>query len=172
MKITKARLVKIIKEELENLEEKSLRDRLSGYFGVKGSAEKYEQTPEQARDELETRAGELGSAVDKLSKKDRMVANAAVADATADAADMDSKLEDELEDEMIARDEIVWKKDDFWGYEVPAEIPGVDLSRFDLDSYYTEDQIKQLSDNLKRDRLEWLSRFHSLNPDIIKAIKP
>lgn len=107
MKITKARLVEIIKEELENLEEKSLRDRLSGYFGGRGSAEKYEQTPEQARDELETRAGELGSAVDKLSKKDRMVANAAVADATADAADMDSKLEDELEDEMIARDEMI-----------------------------------------------------------------
>lgn len=110
MKITKARLVKIVKEELENLEEKSLRDRLAGYFGGRGSAEKYEQTPEQARGELEDRAGELGDAVDKLSKKDRIVANAAIADATADAAEMDSKLEDELEQEIAASEKLI-KKD-------------------------------------------------------------
>ena len=40
--------------------------------------------------------------------------------------------------EMIARDEIVWKKDEFWGYEVPVQIPGVDLSRFDLNNYYPQ----------------------------------
>ena len=74
--------------------------------------------------------------------------------------------------EMIARDKIVWKKDEFWGYEVPVQIPGVDLSRFDLSNYYPEEHINQLSVNLKQDRQEWLSQFHGLNPDIINAVKP
>ena len=74
--------------------------------------------------------------------------------------------------EMIARDKIAWKKDEFWGYEVPVEIPGVDLSRFDLSIFYSEEEINELSEGLKRERLEWLSQFAGLNPDIINAIKP
>ena len=73
--------------------------------------------------------------------------------------------------EMIARDKIVWKKDEFWGYEVPVDIPGVDLIRFDLSNYYTEEQIQELSENLKRERLEWLSQFPRLDSNIINAIK-
>ena len=46
--------------------------------------------------------------------------------------------------EMIARDEIVWEKDDFWGYEVPVKIPGVNLNRFNLSNYYPEEQIEEL----------------------------
>ncbi|MBA7696518.1 hypothetical protein ES703_105168 [subsurface metagenome] len=72
--------------------------------------------------------------------------------------------------EMVAKDKIVWKKDEFWGYEVPVEIPGVDLKRFDLNTYYPEEQIQELSEDLKRERLEWLSQFRGLNPDIINAI--
>ncbi len=74
--------------------------------------------------------------------------------------------------EMIARDKIVWNKDKFWGYEVPVEIPGVDLTRFDLGNYYPGEQIQELSEDLKRERLEWLSQFRGLNPDITKAIRP
>ncbi len=74
--------------------------------------------------------------------------------------------------EMIARDKIVWKKDEFWGYEVPVQIPGLELSQFDLSNYYPEEQIQQLSEDLKQERLEWLSQFHRLNQDIINAIKP
>ncbi|MBA7628348.1 Phosphoenolpyruvate carboxykinase (ATP) [subsurface metagenome] len=73
--------------------------------------------------------------------------------------------------EMIARDKIVWKKDEFWGYEVPVDIPGVDLNRFDLSNYYTEEQIQESSENLKQERLEWLSQFPRLDSNIINAIK-
>jgi Phosphoenolpyruvate carboxykinase (ATP) len=73
--------------------------------------------------------------------------------------------------EMIARDKIVWKKDDFWGYEVPVEIPGVDLARFDLSSYYPEEKVVEMSQDLKQERLEWLSQFKGLNRDIINALK-
>ena len=74
--------------------------------------------------------------------------------------------------EMIARDKIVWKKDEFWGYEVPVQIPGLELNQFDLSNYSPEEQIQQLSENLKQERLEWLSQFHGLDQDIISAIKP
>ena len=74
--------------------------------------------------------------------------------------------------EMIARDQITWKRDDFWGYEVPTDIPGLDMSRFDLGNYYTPDRIQSYSRKLKKDRLEWLSQFEGLNPDIINALKP
>ncbi len=72
--------------------------------------------------------------------------------------------------EMIARDKIVWKKDKFWGYEVPVQIPGLELEQFDLNNYYSEEQIQALSEDLKRERLEWLSQFHGLNRDTINAL--
>ncbi|MCX6005866.1 MAG: phosphoenolpyruvate carboxykinase [Chloroflexi bacterium] len=74
--------------------------------------------------------------------------------------------------EMIARDQITWKKDDFWGYDVPTDIPGLDLTRFDLGNYYTPDRIRSYSQDLKKERLEWLSQFSGLNQDIINALKP
>ena len=74
--------------------------------------------------------------------------------------------------EMIARDEISWHRDEFWGYEVPQKIPGVDLDRFELNRYYSAEQIKELSEELKRERLDWLARFPGLDKDIIRALKP
>ncbi len=74
--------------------------------------------------------------------------------------------------EMIARDKIVWKKDEFWGYEVPVQIPGLELSHFDLSNFYPEEEIREVSEALKRERLEWLSRFPGLNIDIVNALKP
>ena len=74
--------------------------------------------------------------------------------------------------EMIARDKIVWEKDEFWGYEVPVQIPSLELSHFDLDTFYPEEQIQELSEHLKQERLEWLSDFPGLNRDIVNALKP
>ncbi|MDD5312097.1 MAG: phosphoenolpyruvate carboxykinase [Dehalococcoidia bacterium] len=74
--------------------------------------------------------------------------------------------------EMIARDRIKWKKDDFWGYEVPTEIPGLDMTRFDLSNYYSENKIKLLSRNLKQERLEWLGKFENLDKGVIQALNP
>lgn len=74
--------------------------------------------------------------------------------------------------EMLARDAIKWERDDFWGYEVPVEIPGVDMARFELENYYPDEQKQELSENLKRERLEWLSQFPGLNKEIINALNP
>jgi phosphoenolpyruvate carboxykinase (ATP) len=74
--------------------------------------------------------------------------------------------------EMIAKDRINWVKDDFWGYEVPQQIPDVDLDRFDIKNYYDDEQIVDLSNNLKKERLKWLSQFPGLNRDILRALNP
>ena len=74
--------------------------------------------------------------------------------------------------EMIARDKIKWVRDDFWGYDVPEAIPDVDVDRFDLNNYYDDEQIDELSHNLKNERLNWLSQFPGLNGDILKALNP
>jgi phosphoenolpyruvate carboxykinase (ATP) len=73
--------------------------------------------------------------------------------------------------EMIARDKITWKKDDYWGYEVPVEIPGLDMGRFDLNNYYPKEKVAALSKTLKRERLAWLSQFEGLDPAITNALK-
>ena len=73
---------------------------------------------------------------------------------------------------MIARDKITWKKDDYWGYEVPVDIPGLDMNRFELNNYYSEDRIKTLRQALKHERIAWLSHFEGLDRDIIGALKP
>jgi phosphoenolpyruvate carboxykinase (ATP) len=74
--------------------------------------------------------------------------------------------------EMIAKDKITWRRDDFWGYDVPSEIPGVELERFEPKNYYSDEQIEQLSHDLKRERLGWLAQFPSLDKDILNAVKP
>ena len=62
--------------------------------------------------------------------------------------------------------------DCYYVREVPVQIPGVDLTRFNLNHYYPEEQVREILEDLKRERLEWLSLFPGLDMDIIKAVKP
>ncbi len=73
--------------------------------------------------------------------------------------------------EMIAKDKVTWRRDDFWGYDVPSEIPGVELERFEPRNYYSDEQMERLSYDLKRERLDWLSQFSALHQDILNAVK-
>ena len=73
--------------------------------------------------------------------------------------------------EMIARDQVKWAKDDFWGYDVPTEIPDIDMDRFDLRRYYLDDDIRTLSGELRRERIEWLKEFPELEPEIAAVLE-
>jgi phosphoenolpyruvate carboxykinase (ATP) len=73
--------------------------------------------------------------------------------------------------EMIAKDRIAWQRDDFWGYDVPSVIPGVELDRFEPKNYYSDEQIEQLSYDLKKERLDWLAQFPSLKPEVLNVLK-
>ncbi|MBN1165038.1 MAG: phosphoenolpyruvate carboxykinase (ATP) [Candidatus Krumholzibacteriota bacterium] len=66
----------------------------------------------------------------------------------------------------IARSNVTWKREDYWGYQVPAAVPGVDLSRFDETRYYSPEEIKALKDGLRAERIAWLHGFTDLDPRI------
>ena len=69
----------------------------------------------------------------------------------------------------IARGTIEWKKEDYWGYEVPASVPGVDMARFDEKRFYTDSEITELKDRIRGERIEWLHSFDGLDSEI-KAV--
>jgi phosphoenolpyruvate carboxykinase (ATP) len=72
---------------------------------------------------------------------------------------------------QIAREAIVWKRDPDWGYEVPATVPGLDLSRCMPFSYYTPEAYRELVGKLREERRSWLSQFPGLDPVIPRAIE-
>jgi hypothetical protein len=116
MKITKARLVEIIKEEIAGLDEATL----GGLFGRGSKAPRSKRTFKGgAADDLDVRAGEVeaGDSTAGLNKAQMKAYSAAIADATADAAKMDSDLEAKLEKEIAAN-----KKDIDAGQQRDSEI--------------------------------------------------
>lgn len=70
----------------------------------------------------------------------------------------------------IAKDNVKWRKDEYWGYEVPVEVPGVDMKRFDPANYYSADQIKAMNDKLRDERKAWLAQFPVLDKAITDTI--
>jgi hypothetical protein len=101
MRITKEKLVEIIKEEIADLDEATL----GGLFGrsKKASTRRPRRGPSGA-DDLDVRAGEI-EAMDSaagLSRGGKKVYNAAVADASADASKMDAE-QDKVIQSIISR---------------------------------------------------------------------
>lgn len=143
MKITKARLVEIIKEEIAGLDEATL----GGLFGRGSKAPRSKRTFKGgAADDLDVRAGEVeaGDSTAGLNKAQMKAYSAAIADATADAAKMDSKLEDELEQEIAASDDIIKKQ-----VIRPIKYELIDL-KAKLDDVVTEKDIAQaIADAMK-----------------------
>jgi phosphoenolpyruvate carboxykinase (ATP) len=70
----------------------------------------------------------------------------------------------------IARERVTWEKDPYWGYDVAAEIPGMDIGLFKPERFYSEAEIKILNDALKEERALWLESFPALDPTIAKAL--
>lgn len=72
--------------------------------------------------------------------------------------------------ELVARGEIRWRIDSCWGYEVPEEIPGLNMDVYDPQHYYQQDEYDALCEKLKSERLEWLEQFAGLEADIIGTL--
>ncbi|MCD6310603.1 MAG: phosphoenolpyruvate carboxykinase [Candidatus Eremiobacteraeota bacterium] len=70
----------------------------------------------------------------------------------------------------IARDTIKWKYNPDWGYEVPEDVPGVDMERFNLDRFYSDEEKRALTEQLRNERIEWLNKFPNLREEVKSAI--
>ncbi len=69
----------------------------------------------------------------------------------------------------IVRDRIEWVPEPRFGTLVPKEVEGVDLDKFNPLSYYSESEVEEMAEKLKRERREYIEQFSGLHPDIVKA---
>lgn len=70
----------------------------------------------------------------------------------------------------IAKGTIRWAYDADWGYEVPVEIPGLDIGHYSPKQYYSAEEYQNRVDKLRRERLHWLAKYKGLAPEIIQAV--
>ncbi len=73
---------------------------------------------------------------------------------------------------QIAKEGITWRRDPDWGYEVPENVPGVDLAKYDPRAHYSEAEYRALVDKLRAERRAWLATFAGLEPVIPGAVEP
>jgi len=71
----------------------------------------------------------------------------------------------------IVRNAVEWEPDPCFGTMVPRKVNGVQMKKFDLSNFYSQDQIDAYVKKLKEERIEWLKRFESLSPAIINAFE-
>ena len=70
----------------------------------------------------------------------------------------------------ILRNSVDWQEDPLFGTEVPVAVEGVDISKYDLSHFYTDEQVREFADRLKEERRAHLDRFPGLNPKILEAV--
>ncbi len=70
----------------------------------------------------------------------------------------------------IAKNNVKWMKDPDWGYEILDHCPEVDISRFHPERHYSSQRYRELTEELKEERRNWLSQFENLYPEIKNAI--
>jgi len=71
----------------------------------------------------------------------------------------------------IVKGSIEWKHDPYFGSLVPKIVNGVQMTKFDLSEFYSQEQVNAYVNKLKEERLKWLKRFEDLNPTILDATK-
>ena len=69
----------------------------------------------------------------------------------------------------IARGEIEWEKWQYFNVQVPKEVPGMDISRYDLDHFYSKELAEAYVRELNEERSQWFAQFKGLNPGIAQA---
>jgi phosphoenolpyruvate carboxykinase (ATP) len=67
---------------------------------------------------------------------------------------------------QIALDGITWEKDPLWGYETPIKIGDMDITRLDPRWHYSRVDYLKLTNKLKEERIQWLSKFPELDPAV------
>ncbi len=71
----------------------------------------------------------------------------------------------------IVRGTIKWRKDPYFGMQVPEVVEGVDMGKYDPAKFYSKEQIDGMVKELKKEREEYLNKFPGLNVKIVTALK-
>jgi phosphoenolpyruvate carboxykinase (ATP) len=70
----------------------------------------------------------------------------------------------------IARGTIKWTTDPDWGYQVPLEIPEIDLTEYNPAAYFSEDEYQKRVAVLRQERIRWLNKYPGLKEEIVRTI--
>ncbi|MFQ5838089.1 MAG: phosphoenolpyruvate carboxykinase [Thermoplasmata archaeon] len=69
----------------------------------------------------------------------------------------------------IARGTVEWVRDRYWSLQVPKEVEGVDMSKFDPAKFYSDEDIQAMVETLRRERLDYLRSFPGIRSEIVEA---
>lgn len=72
--------------------------------------------------------------------------------------------------ENIARGNIQWQYNDDLGYDIPTDMPDLDLAPFDPYTIYGKDKFHHMMEELREDRRKHLAKFDKLYPEIRESI--
>lgn len=70
----------------------------------------------------------------------------------------------------LARGTIKWGYDPDWGYQIPLEVPEMDISEYNPVSYFSEVEYHERVSKLRRERIRWLAKYRGLKEEIIQTI--
>jgi phosphoenolpyruvate carboxykinase (ATP) len=71
----------------------------------------------------------------------------------------------------IAKGTIKWTADPDWHYQVPVEMPEIDIAKYNPLNYFDESEYQNLVSKLRTERICWLNKYKGLKEEIIEAIK-
>ena len=72
----------------------------------------------------------------------------------------------------ILKGTIKWEPEPYFGTLVPTKVDGLDISKFSLDRFYTQEQAEAYARTLKEEREKWLSQFKGMPSQTAKALSP
>jgi phosphoenolpyruvate carboxykinase (ATP) len=71
----------------------------------------------------------------------------------------------------IAKGTIKWTNDPDWHYQVPLEMPEIDIARYNPVNYFDKTEYQNRVSKLRAERISWLNKYKGLKDEIIEAIK-
>ncbi|TFF86814.1 MAG: phosphoenolpyruvate carboxykinase [Promethearchaeota archaeon] len=71
----------------------------------------------------------------------------------------------------IARNDIEWEPEPYFGTLVPKSVEGVNMSKYDPKLHYSEEEIESLVKELKKERKEYLTKLKGIHPNVLGSLK-
>jgi phosphoenolpyruvate carboxykinase (ATP) len=69
----------------------------------------------------------------------------------------------------VIKGNIKWKHEPYFNTQIAEFINGIDMDKFNPEKYYSKEELSNLIEELKNERIEWLKKFNGLNKNILNA---